>query len=170
MDETLSCQTKVGRPSYPPWAIAVREPLGATLAFRSNEYKACSSLCINSIPTLTMTIPEIVARPADAVQRLFVKAGCPLSGDGDFGVTEHFQDAIKNCGLEQVSFQSATQSWKAFSPWRLLTQIERCYFPCQIPFLQSTNAERLPHHSLVRFYGMVRHFGARMPCLAKSPA
>ncbi|KAG2495636.1 hypothetical protein HYH03_006236 [Edaphochlamys debaryana] len=73
-----------------------------------------------------MTIPEIAARPVEAIQRLYREAGCPTSSDGDWGVLSHFTQAVSGLGVNEI------------------------------PLLNAQSVERLPHHSLVRFYGMVQ--------------
>ncbi|GIL82015.1 hypothetical protein Vretifemale_10940 [Volvox reticuliferus] len=73
-----------------------------------------------------MTVSEIVARPIEAVQRLFQQAGCPSSTDSDWGVVKLFEEAISALGENEI------------------------------PRLNEHVVERLPHHSLVRFHGMVQ--------------
>ncbi|GLC58233.1 hypothetical protein PLESTB_001336100 [Pleodorina starrii] len=73
-----------------------------------------------------MTVSEIVARPTEAVQKLFQQAGCPTAADADWGVFSHFKEAVAALG------------------------------DSEIPRLSEQSVERLPHHSLVRFHGMVQ--------------
>ncbi|GLI69999.1 hypothetical protein VaNZ11_014733 [Volvox africanus] len=73
-----------------------------------------------------MTVSEIVARPIETIQRLFQQAGCPSITDADWGVVKYFQEAIVASGESEI------------------------------PRLNEQSVDRLPHHSLVRFYGMVQ--------------
>ncbi|KXZ44175.1 hypothetical protein GPECTOR_71g536 [Gonium pectorale] len=73
-----------------------------------------------------MTVPEIVVNPVEAIQRLYQQSGSPTVADGDWGVIAHFEKAVASLG------------------------------PGEIPRLDKKSAERLPHHSLVRFHGMVQ--------------
>ncbi|GFR39843.1 hypothetical protein Agub_g339 [Astrephomene gubernaculifera] len=73
-----------------------------------------------------MTVPEIVAHPVEVIQKLYRQAGCPTAADGDWEVVKQFEQAIAGLGAGEI------------------------------PLLHKQAAEQLPHHSLVRFYGMVQ--------------
>jgi hypothetical protein len=51
---------------------------------------------------VTMTVRELVAKPLEAVQNLYQRAGCPTASDSDFGVLSHFQNAVAVMGGDEV--------------------------------------------------------------------